>query len=231
MNADTERELFTRSSWSNPEDSLTQMDFIMTSRKLEMKHVQVLDSGWFKTDHRAVLAVLSMKPKMGYAVRNGVNLRGWEPDEAWLSVAAETLAELENWNAMVPLLMDNGDELTGKVETKEMSVTEIETQIASVEKEENRTALPSEHSWIGKDEQFGESGERSIWDQDQESVQRWRKPPRKHKASISSGVRLQNKKTPKMFSQTSSKTSTRFLETRKEPLQSERHHWVELWKT
>ena len=40
MNADTERELFTRSSWSNPEDSLTQMDFIMTSRKLEMKHVQ-----------------------------------------------------------------------------------------------------------------------------------------------------------------------------------------------
>ena len=41
MNEDTERELFTRSSWSNPEDSLTQMDFIMTSRKLEMKHVQV----------------------------------------------------------------------------------------------------------------------------------------------------------------------------------------------
>ena len=48
MNADAERELFTRSSWSNPEDSLTQMDFIMTSRKLEMKHVQVLDSDWFK---------------------------------------------------------------------------------------------------------------------------------------------------------------------------------------
>ena len=41
MNADTEQELFTRSTWSNPEDSLTQMDFIMTSRKLEMKHVQI----------------------------------------------------------------------------------------------------------------------------------------------------------------------------------------------
>ena len=52
MNADTEQELFTRSSWSNPEDSLTQMDFIMTSRKLEMRHVQVLDSDWFKTDHQ-----------------------------------------------------------------------------------------------------------------------------------------------------------------------------------
>ena len=55
MNADTEREHYTRSSWSNPEDSLTQMDFIMTSRKLELKHVQVLDSDWFKTDHRACM--------------------------------------------------------------------------------------------------------------------------------------------------------------------------------
>ena len=31
MNADTEQELFTRSSWSKPEVSLTQVDFIMTS--------------------------------------------------------------------------------------------------------------------------------------------------------------------------------------------------------
>ena len=30
MDADTEQELVTRSSWSNPEDSLTEMDFIMT---------------------------------------------------------------------------------------------------------------------------------------------------------------------------------------------------------
>ena len=77
MNADTERELFTQSSWSNPEDSLTQMDSIMTSRKLHMKQVQVLDSDWFKTDHRAVLAVLSLRPKMRYTMRNGANLRGW----------------------------------------------------------------------------------------------------------------------------------------------------------
>ena len=67
MNADTERELFTRSSWS--EDSLAQMDSIMTSRKLEMKHVQVLDSDWFKTDHRAVFAFLSLKQKMRYTVQ------------------------------------------------------------------------------------------------------------------------------------------------------------------
>ena len=75
MDADTEQELFTRSSWSIPADSLTQMDFILTSRKLEMKHVQVLDSDWFKTDYRAVLAVLSLKPKMRYMKRNRANLR------------------------------------------------------------------------------------------------------------------------------------------------------------
>ena len=34
MNADTEQELFTRSSWSNPEDSLTQMDFIKTENEV-----------------------------------------------------------------------------------------------------------------------------------------------------------------------------------------------------
>ena len=59
------------SSWTSPEDSLTQMDFIMTSRELEMKHVQVLDSDWFKTDHRAVLAVLSLKQKMRHKTNRG----------------------------------------------------------------------------------------------------------------------------------------------------------------
>ena len=77
MNADTEQELFTRSSWSNPADSLTQMDFITTSRKLEMKHVQVLDSDWFKTDHRAVLAVLSIKTE------NEIHKEEWS-ELAWL---------------------------------------------------------------------------------------------------------------------------------------------------
>ena len=133
MNADTEQELFTRSSWSNPEDSLTQMDFIMTSRKLVMKHVQILDSDWFKTDHRAVLAVLSLKPRMRYTLRNGMNLRGWEPDEAWLSVPAETLTDWENWNAMVPLLKETAMGHR-QVETKEMSVTEMELKSLMLKK-------------------------------------------------------------------------------------------------
>ena len=63
INADTEQELFIRSSSSNTAESLTQMDFIMTLRKLERRHVQVLDSDWFKTDHRAAHAVLSLKSK------------------------------------------------------------------------------------------------------------------------------------------------------------------------
>ena len=93
MNADTERELFTRSSWSNPEDSLTQMDFIVTSSKLEMKHVKVLDSDWFKTDHRAVYAVLSLRPKMRYTMTNAANLRGWVPDDSWHDAAVATLTD------------------------------------------------------------------------------------------------------------------------------------------
>ena len=125
MNADTEQELFTLSSWSNLADSLTQMDSIMTSRNLEMKHVQILDSDWFQTDHRAVLAVLSLNTSMRYTLRNGMNLRGWEPDEAWHTMAAETLTDCENWNAMVPLLMETAM-AHRKMETKEMSVTEME---------------------------------------------------------------------------------------------------------
>ena len=125
MNADTERELFTRSSWSNPEDSLTQMDFIMTSRKLEMKHVQVLDSDWFKTDHRAVYAVLSLRPKMRYTVKNAANLRGWVPDDSWHDAAAATLTDWKSWNKLAPLLVETA-KAHRKVESKEMSVTEME---------------------------------------------------------------------------------------------------------
>ena len=42
MDADAERELYTWCSWTDPGESLTQMDFVMTS-KLEARRVQVLD--------------------------------------------------------------------------------------------------------------------------------------------------------------------------------------------
>ena len=42
--------------------------------KLEARRVQVLDSDWFKTDHRAVLAVLSLKTNMRYTMESDVKL-------------------------------------------------------------------------------------------------------------------------------------------------------------
>ena len=148
MNADTEQELFTQSSWSNPEDSLTQMDFIMTSRNLEMKHVKVLDSDWFKTAHRAVYAVLSVRPKMRYTVKNAANLRGWVPDESWHDAAAATLTDWKSWNKLAPLLVDTA-KAHRKVESKEMSVTELELKSLLLrEKKTGRYLERSELNWL-----------------------------------------------------------------------------------
>ena len=52
MDASSEQELHTRSSWTELGDAQTQMDFIVVSSKLEAKRVQVMDLDWFKTDHR-----------------------------------------------------------------------------------------------------------------------------------------------------------------------------------
>ena len=138
MDADSERELFTRSSWSNPEDSLTQMDFIMTSRKLDMEQVQVLISDWFKTDHRAVFAVLSLEQRMRYTMRNGANLRGWEPDDSWHDTATATQTDWKSWNKLAPLLVETA-KAHRKLETKEMSVAELELKTLLLRKKKNRT--------------------------------------------------------------------------------------------
>ena len=90
-----------------------------------MKHVQVLDSDWFKTDHRAVFAVLSLKPKMRYTVQSAVNLRGWVPDDSWHDAAVATLTDWQNWNKLAPLLVETA-KAHRKMESKEMSVTEME---------------------------------------------------------------------------------------------------------
>ena len=119
------------------------MDFTMTTRKLEARRVQMLDFDWFKTDHRAVLSVLSLKAMMGYS------------DDSWQLAATETL----------PLLVETA-KAHKLIETKERR------------------------------------------------VQRRRKPPRKHKANISTGVRLRNKRSPTQFSQASPKTSIQSLRTK-----------------
>ena len=229
MNADTEQELFTRSSWTNPEDSPTQMEFIMTSRKLETKHVQVLDSDWFKTDHRAVLAVLSLKSKMRHTKRNGANLRGWEPDESWHRVAAETLTLWENWNAMLPLLMETAV-AHRKLETKEMSVTELELKSLLLRKKKTGRHLErTELNWLC----------RAIW-RKRRALKR-----EKHLTKIKESAEIGKapKKTQSKHFNWSSiakhenpeSVLTNFFQDlysipEEETTQSERRHWVELWK-
>ena len=48
----------------------------MVSRELEGNQVQGMDFDRFKTDHRAVLAVLSLRSRLRHSAKPGVNLRG-----------------------------------------------------------------------------------------------------------------------------------------------------------
>ena len=88
MDAGSDLVMYTLCSATDPGDAQTQMDFT------------------FKTDHRAVLAVLSLKAKMGYSAKHGVNLRGWKPDDSWHKAAAETLTDWKTWDVMAPLLWE-----------------------------------------------------------------------------------------------------------------------------
>ena len=89
--------------------------------------MQVLDFDWFKTDHWAVLAVLSLKTKMRDMMKSDVNLRGWQPDDSWQRAAAETLTDWGNWDVMAPLLKETA-KAHKKMDTKEMTVTELEVK-------------------------------------------------------------------------------------------------------
>ena len=217
MNADTERELFTCSSWSNPGDSLTQMDFIMTSRKLDMEHVQVLDSDWFKTDHRAVFVVVSLKPKMRYTVRNAANLRGWEPDDSWHDTATATLTDWKSWNKLAPLLVETAM-AHRKLETKEMSVTELELKTLLLREEENRAVprtIRTELALLRNLEKEKSIETREAPGQGQGECRDGGELSRKRRASISTGNQLQRTKIPNLFSQNTSETSTQSQKTRR----------------
>ena len=149
MNADTERELFTRSSGSNPEDSLTQMDFIMTSRNLDMKQVQVLDSNWFKTDHRAVLVVLSLRPKMRFTMRNGGNLRGVEPKRILAQSGCRNADGLEELEHDGTSAFGNGEGSQKIGKKREMSVTELELKSLLLRKKKTGRHLErTELNWL-----------------------------------------------------------------------------------
>ena len=231
MNADTERELFTRSSWSNPEDSLTQMDFIMTSRKLEMKHVQVLDSDWFKTDHRAVYAVLSLRPKMRYTMRNAANLRGWVPDESWHDVAAATLTDWKSWNKLAPLLVETA-KAHRRVESKEMSVTEMELKTLLLRKKKTGRYLErSELNWLCREiwrKRRALKREKHL-DKIKESAEMGR-APKKTQSKHFNWKSIAKDENPESVLTKYFRDLYSISEEQEELTQSERRHWVELWK-
>ena len=68
--------------------------------------MQVVDFDWFERDRRAVLAVLSLKSRLRHSAKPGVNLSGWKPNDAWQSVATETLTDWKKWNVLAPLLLE-----------------------------------------------------------------------------------------------------------------------------
>ena len=113
-----------------------------------MKHVQVLDSDWFKTDHRAVYAVLSLSPKMRYTMKNAANLRGWVPDDSWHGATVATLTDWQSWNKLVPLLVETA-KAHREMESKEMSVTEMELKTLLLRKKNTGRHLErSELNWL-----------------------------------------------------------------------------------
>ena len=76
---------------------------------------------------------------MRYTVRNGANLRGWEPDDSWHKAAAETQTDWKGWNKMVLLLMETAV-AHNKLETKEMSVTELELKTHLLRRKQDDTS-------------------------------------------------------------------------------------------
>ena len=76
------------------------------------------------------------------------NLRGWEPDDSWHKAAAETLTDWKSWNKMVPLLMETVV-AHRKLETKEMSVTELELKTLLLRKKKTGRYLErSDLNWL-----------------------------------------------------------------------------------
>ena len=87
--------------------------------------MQVMDPDCFKTDHRAVLAVLSLRSRRRRSAKLGVNLRGWKPNDTWQKAATETLTEWKNRDVIALLLVETSDAHT-IAETTVMTGTELD---------------------------------------------------------------------------------------------------------
>ena len=195
----------------------------MTSRKLDMVQVQVLDSDWFKTDHRAVFVVLSLRPKMRYTMRNAVNLRGWEPDDSWHDTATATLTDWKSWNKIGTFACGNSDG-SQKVRNQGDVRNRTGAQNTSVGKEENRTeprAVRIELALSRNLEKENSLETRGASGQDQGECRDVESPQENAEQAFQLEINCKRRKSRICYS---------IPEDQEELTQSERRHWVELWK-
>ena len=198
--------VFKRSSWSDPVESLTQMDFIVTSRKSEMRRAQVLDSDWFKTDHRAVLAVHSLKTKMRFSVKRC--------ELAWLEA-----------RRLLTKSCGNG-------EVKEMSVTGIELKSLLLRKRRNGRQLGKiKLNWLCRAiwRRRGALQREKHLNKIKESAETG-KAPKKTQNKHFNWSSIAKQENPETELTNFFQDLYSILVDRRDLTQSARFHWIELWK-
>ena len=122
MDADSELELYTRCSWTDPGEPFTHTDH-MTSRNTRRK---TCASAGLKIDHRAVSAVLTLKTKIEiHDEKRCQTCVAGKPDDSWERGAAVTLTDCGNWDVIAPLLKETA-KAHKILETKEMTTTQLE---------------------------------------------------------------------------------------------------------
>ena len=103
----SEQELYTRCSWTELGDAQTQMDLNMVLKKLEARRLQVLDFDWLKTDHRAVLDVLSLKIETETLWEIWSECVRLETKRFVAKSGHRNADGLENWDVLAPFLFGN----------------------------------------------------------------------------------------------------------------------------
>ena len=206
------------------------MNFIMSSKKLEMRRVQVLDSDRFKTDHTAVFAVLTLKTKMRYTIKSDANLRGWKPDDFWQSGCrdADRLGKLACEGASV----QGNSKSTQKTGNQGDDCDRARAEISPVEQEESRAAPRASRVELALSNNLEkeESVEtRQTLDQDQGKC-RDGKAPEKTQSKHFNWSSIAKQEKPETV------LTNFFQDVYSIPVdqegitQSERLHWIDLWK-
>ena len=233
MNADTERELFTRSSWSNPEDLVDTNGLHHDFEKIGNETCAGAGLRLVQDrSHRTVYAVLSLRPKMRYTVKTVANLRGLNaPDDLWHDAAAATLTDWKSWNKLAPLLVETA-KAHRKVESKEMSVTELELKTLLLRKKKTGRYLErTELNWLCREiwrKRRALKREKHL-DKIKESAEMG-KAPKKTQSKHFNWTSIAKDENPESVLTKYFPDLYSLSAEQEELTQSERRHWVELWK-